>query len=98
MKKKQHKSNRTTHKRILHPKIVDAMHNQKLAKSFLVAGVLGLALGLFAKPSITGAAIVESPELSSTAFFSTLIIIVSFMMVWTGVMIYFMKVEVRPKL
>ncbi|MBI2546327.1 hypothetical protein HYV81_04050 [Candidatus Woesearchaeota archaeon] len=82
---------------ILHPKIVDIMHSSRLAKGFLVAGLAGITIALVIKPSVTGAAVVESAEMSSTAFFSTIVLIVSFMMVWTGIMIHLMRHEIPAK-
>ena len=82
---------------ILHPKIVDAMHSTRLAKGFLVAGLAGLTISLVMNPSVTGAAVVDSAEISSTAFFSTIALIVSFMMVWTGIMIHLMRHEIHSK-
>ncbi len=82
-------------KKASHSKIVDIIHSTKTAGLLLGLGFVGFTLGIMTKPSLTGAAIVDSPEVTSTTFFSTLIIILSFMMVWTGVMIYLMKVEIK---
>lgn len=81
------------HRTILHPKIVEGMHNHRLAKGFMLAGVIGFVGALVVNPSVTGAAVTDQAEVSSAWFFSSIVIIISFMMVWTGIMIHLMKKE-----